>query len=132
MPTPSAAAASAIRTHPQVGTLSESFSLPDAGTVSVFVTVVVAPGVVTVFVGPAPLALVPVLPPADWTVVLTLVAAVETACFNAPDPLDPHALTAQAINAAAISASAIMAPALVAAAIKADSASRSAMRATPT
>lgn len=137
MPTPSAAAASAIRTQPQVGTPSESFSLPEAGTtptlvvsllvvcagagaVCVFATVVVGPGVVTVLVEPVPpvCLVVPVVPPADWIAVFALVAAVETACCTVPDPLDPQALTAQAINAPAMSASTILAASLVPAGFK--------------
>jgi hypothetical protein len=121
-----------------VGTLSESFSLPEAGTtptlvvsllvacggagtvcvsVRVSVTVVVrsgvvrvvvSPGVVTVVVGSVPFGrvVVPVVPPADWTPVLALFAAVETACCTVPLP---QALSAQAINAPATNASASLA-----------------------
>lgn len=129
--------------------LSESFSLPDAGTtptlvvsllvvcagagtVSVFVTVVVWAGVVTVSVRPAPLAcvlvsvgpvplasvVVPAPLPAGWSAVLTLLTALEpVSCVVS----DPQALTAKAINAPAMSASTILAASLVLAALKVDS-----------
>jgi hypothetical protein len=79
------------------------------------VTVVVRPGVVIVFVVSVPVAwsVVPVGSSTGWTAVFTLVATVETARCNVPDPPDPHALSAQAINAPATSATAILAASFV-------------------
>jgi hypothetical protein len=107
--------------------LSDSFSLPEAGTtptlvdwllvvcagagtVFVSVTVVVWPGVVTVFVAPVSLVdlVVPVVPPADSTAAFALVAAVETACCTVPDPPDPQAPTAEAISTPAMTVTAIL------------------------
>jgi hypothetical protein len=106
---------------------------PGAGTVVVSVTVLVWPGVVTVLVGSGVVTVlvgsgvvtvwvglvsfacvvVAVRLSADWTAVLALVAAVETACCNVPDP---QAVRAQAAHAPAISAPAMLAARLVGAA----------------